>query len=102
MKHSRMTAGTLAAVATVLSIAPAQADLGDQLFKLLPNDGDTLDQFGWSVAISGPTAIVGAVADDDNGDGPGSASLFHPTPGRPRRMTRPTGNCSGLGWTGCG
>ncbi len=67
MKYSRMTAGSLAAVATVLSTAPAYADLGDQLAKLLPNDGDTLDQFGWSVAISGPTAIVGAPFDDDNG-----------------------------------
>ena len=76
MKYSRMTAGTLAAVATVLSTAPAYADLGDQLAKLLPNDGDTLDQFGWSVAISGPTAIVGAIWDDDNGTGSGSAYLF--------------------------
>ena len=76
MKHSRMTAGSLAAVATVLSTAPAYADLGDQLAKLLPNDGDTLDQFGWSVAISGPTAIVGAVWDEDNGTGSGSAYLF--------------------------
>ena len=47
----------LAAVASVLSTAPASADIGDQLFKLLPDDGATDDQFGVTVAISGATAI---------------------------------------------
>ncbi|MCZ6736085.1 MAG: FG-GAP repeat protein, partial [Planctomycetota bacterium] len=63
----------LVAAASVLSTAPAYADLGDQLFKLLPNDGETDDEFGRSVAISGATAIVGAYADDDNGVNSGSA-----------------------------
>ncbi|MEE9131455.1 MAG: trypsin-like serine protease, partial [Phycisphaerales bacterium] len=48
--------------------------------KLLPNDGAAGDQFGNSVAISGPpgeeVAIVGAPFDDDNGDASGSAYLF--------------------------
>ena len=52
------------------------ATTGQQLFKLLPSDGDANDQFGVSVAISGATAIVGAFADDDNGDNSGSAYLF--------------------------
>ena len=39
----------LAAVASVLSTAPAYADLGDQLAKLLPNDGAADDHFGVSV-----------------------------------------------------
>ncbi len=69
----------LAAVASVLSTAPASADLGDQLAKLLANDGAEFDEFGTSVAISGATAIVGANADDDNGGTSGSAYLFDTT-----------------------
>ncbi|MEE9129379.1 MAG: FG-GAP repeat protein [Phycisphaerales bacterium] len=61
---------------TGLSTAPAYADLGDQLAKLLPDDGAADDRFGWSVAISGTTAIVGAYLDDDNGTDSGSAYLF--------------------------
>ncbi len=60
---------------------PAYADLGDQLFKLLPDDGAINDQFGISVAISGATAIVGAPFDDDNGSQSGSAYLFDTTTG---------------------
>ena len=71
----------LAAAASVLSTAPAYADLGDQLAKLLPNDGAELDLFGYSVAISGTTAILGATGDDDNGDLSGSAYLFDATGG---------------------
>ncbi|MEE9130266.1 MAG: FG-GAP repeat protein [Phycisphaerales bacterium] len=67
----------LVAVASVLSSAPAQADLDDPLFKLLPNDGTAGDQFGVSVAISGTLAIVGARAgDNEYGEVPGSAYLF--------------------------
>ena len=57
----------LLAATILLSSAPAHADLGDQLAKLLPNDGAEGDLFGHSVAISGETAIVGAIFDDDNG-----------------------------------
>ena len=66
----------LAAAASVLSTAAAYANLGDQLFKLLPDDGAAEDEFGRSVAISGTTAIVGAYLDDDNGENSGSAYLF--------------------------
>ena len=72
----------LAAAVLVLNPAPAQADLGDQLFKLLPNDGAASDFFGYSVAISGTTAIVGAQGDDDNGSNSGSAYLFDTTTGQ--------------------
>ncbi len=40
---------------------------GDQIAKLLPDDGAAIDFFGHSVAISGATAIVGAAWDDDYG-----------------------------------
>ncbi|MCH8316551.1 MAG: FG-GAP repeat protein, partial [Planctomycetes bacterium] len=63
----------------ISNTAAASADLGDQLFKLLPNDGAADDRFGWSVAISGATAIVGAYVDDDNGNQSGSAYLFNTT-----------------------
>ncbi|MCZ6651762.1 MAG: hypothetical protein O7D91_01900 [Planctomycetota bacterium] len=74
----------LATAALVLSTAAAYADLGDQLFKLLPDDGAGNDQFGHSVAISGTTAIVGALWDNDNKTGldSGSAYLFNITTGQ--------------------
>ena len=71
----------LAAAASLLTTAAASADLGDQLFKLLPNDGAEFDFFGSSVAISGTTAIVGANGDDDNGIDSGSVYLFDTTTG---------------------
>jgi FG-GAP repeat len=55
---------------------------GNQLFKLTPSDGAAGDSFGYSVAISGDTLIVGAVADDDGADAGGSAYLFDTTNGR--------------------
>ncbi|MFB3138316.1 MAG: FG-GAP repeat protein, partial [Phycisphaerales bacterium] len=70
----------LAAAASVLSTAPAYADLGDQLFKLLADDGAADDFFGLSVAISGTTAIVGVP--QIFSDGNGSAYLFDTTTGR--------------------
>lgn len=44
--------------------------------KLLASDGAYQDSFGESVAISGDTAIVGAMYDDDNGSDSGSAYVF--------------------------
>ena len=55
-----------AAAASVLNPAPAYADLGDQLFKLLANDAASGDNFGISVAISGAIALIRARDDDDN------------------------------------
>ncbi len=70
-----------AAAVLVLSTAPAYADLGDEVAKLLADDGAVNDQFGNCVAISGATAIVGAWLDDDNGGNSGSAYLFDSTTG---------------------
>ena len=44
--------------------------------KLTASDGAADDYFGGSVAISGDTAVVGAVCDDDNGRNSGSAYVF--------------------------
>lgn len=49
---------------------------GNQLFKLTAADGASNDRFGWSVAVSGTTALVGANFDDDMGTNSGSAYLF--------------------------
>ena len=47
-----------------------------ELVKLLPSDGSQGDLFGWSVAIDGNTAVVGAFSDDDNFNNSGSAYVF--------------------------
>jgi hypothetical protein len=47
-----------------------------QQAKLIAGDAAALDIFGWSVAISGDTAVVGALRDDDNGTDSGSAYVF--------------------------
>jgi hypothetical protein len=57
---------------------------GNQMAKLTASDGDRLDRFGWSVAVSGDgsTALVGAYGDEDpNGDRSGSAYVFSRTDG---------------------
>jgi len=41
------------------------ANSGSQLAKLTSSDATTGDRFGFSVAVSGSTAIVGAFRDDD-------------------------------------
>ena len=65
----------------LIMTASAHADLGDQLFKLLADDGAPLDVFGYSVGISGDIAIAGARGDGDNGPDSGSAYLFDVTSG---------------------
>jgi len=44
--------------------------------KLTASDGSSDDNFGWSVAISGDYALVGAHSDDDQGSYSGSAYIF--------------------------
>jgi uncharacterized repeat protein (TIGR01451 family) len=43
---------------------------------LLPADGESSDQFGYSVSLSGDRALIGARWDDDNGANSGSAYVF--------------------------
>ncbi len=50
---------------------------GEQLGKLVRSDIAAGDRFGFSVAISGTTAIVGSYRDDDAGNSSGSAYLFN-------------------------
>ena len=53
--------------------------------KLTASDGEANDRFGWSVAISGDYAIVGAWGVDDQGNSAGAAYIFTKS--------------SGAGWT---
>ena len=57
------------------------ATTGQELLKLLPDDGAINDEFGVSVAVSGSTAIVGSFHDDDHGSNSGAAYLFDTTSG---------------------
>jgi murein DD-endopeptidase MepM/ murein hydrolase activator NlpD len=50
-----------------------------EVSKIKASDGAPSDRFGWSVAISGDYAIVGADSDDDNGIYSGSAYIFQRT-----------------------
>jgi len=55
---------------------------GQQLHKLLPDDGAVGDRFGASVAVSGGIIIAGTVFDNDNGALSGSAYVFDATTGQ--------------------
>ena len=44
--------------------------------KLTPSDGESSDQFGWSVSLGADEALVGARLDDDLGNNAGSAYVF--------------------------
>lgn len=52
---------------------------GQQTAKLKPADGAALDRFGFSVALSGNTAFIGSIGDDDDGFGFGSTYVFDVT-----------------------
>jgi hypothetical protein len=71
----------VAGIVTCFGANSARADFGDELFKLTPSDGvsDPGNQFGWSVAINGNTAIVGA---HGSNSGSGVAYLYDVTTGQ--------------------
>ena len=57
-----------------------QSGAWSQVAKLTASDGEAGDFFGFSVAVDGDTVVVGAIGDDDNGDGSGSAYVFTEPP----------------------
>ncbi|VAX42299.1 hypothetical protein MNBD_PLANCTO03-96, partial [hydrothermal vent metagenome] len=76
-----MSAGWVAAAIMVspgvgTGVAHAQECDPVETAKLLADDGAVSDLFGYSVAMSSDTAIIGASADDDNGSASGSAYVF--------------------------
>lgn len=68
---------------------------GTQLFKLLPDDGESLDLFGWSIAIDNGIIAVGSKWDDDNGSNSGSVYLFDAATGVQLRKLLPINGPSG-------
>ena len=71
--------GAILLEATTNGINFTGADLTAALIdldKTLAMDGAADDQFGYSVSLSGDTAIVGSYFDDDNGTDSGSAYIF--------------------------
>ena len=58
--------------------------------KLTASDAATRDRFGFSVAVSGTTAVVGAFLDDDAGGASGSAYVFGLMFGEPTTTTTTT------------
>jgi len=74
-----------------------------QTAKLLAPDGQADDWFGYSVAISGETAIVGAYRDDDLGSDAGSAYVFEKINGtwtQTAKLLAPDGQAGDVfGWS---
>ncbi|MBN1510821.1 MAG: thrombospondin type 3 repeat-containing protein, partial [Phycisphaerae bacterium] len=62
-----------------------QASVFSEKDKLTASDAAPLDEFGNAVSVSGDTAIIGALADDDAGGGSGAAYIFQRDPGDPTR-----------------
>ena len=60
--HGNKDNGTYAGAAYLFDVTT-----GQQLFKIKPDDGAALDNFGERIAITDGMAIVGAPSDDDNG-----------------------------------
>lgn len=55
---------------------------GQEVHKIIADDHHGQDEFGFTVGISGDTAIIGAHRDDDAGEASGSAYLFNATTGQ--------------------
>ncbi len=64
------------AVVLFIGTVPALAQTATQVAKLVATDMAEEDNFGFSVAVSGDTAVVGARFDDAAGSNSGSAYVF--------------------------
>lgn len=68
---------------------------GEQIFKIIADDGDHLDRFGASVAATDNLAIIGAPYDDDHAADSGSVYIFDLTTGQLlRKLTATNGGIS--------
>ena len=75
--------GTNAGAAYIFQHSQGGAGNWGQVSKLTASDAQAGDAFGRSVAVSGDTAIVGAVAEDAGGSGTGAAYVFQRDQGGP-------------------
>lgn len=80
VKDTLIIASLVALLSATLWL-PARAEIGEQLFRLLPDDGERGDEFGYSVDVDDGRAIIGAYHEDSNGKDSGSAYLFDVTNG---------------------
>lgn len=71
---------TLAGSAYVFERDPLHPSLWRQTTKLGAADKDDTDWFGYSVALSGDTAVIGAYRDEDLADEAGSSYVFERDP----------------------
>ena len=74
---------------------------GQQYMKLSAPDEHIGNRFGFSVAISGNRAIVGAINDDRSGDGSGAAYVFDAETGQELMKLTPSDTSPGdyFGWS---
>ena len=78
MKKLAVLFGLVMALAVTLS-GSANDIVLSELTKVIASDAEAFDEFGFSVAISGGTAVVGAFLDDDGGSNSGSVYIFQDT-----------------------
>ena len=64
------------ALAVSIFAGSVSAGTGNQLFKLLPDNGAADDEFGTSVGVSGSIAVVGSLRADNGASNTGAAYLF--------------------------
>lgn len=74
---------------------------GNQLRKLVPDDGASEDGFGTGIEIDSGVAVISSYQDDDNGDGSGSTYLFDVQTGQQLRKLLPDDGAAG-DWFGNG
>ena len=68
----------------------AEAALLSEVKKLLASDAQSGDLLGWSVAVSGDTAVVGARFEDAEGSNAGAAYVFDLLQPKPTPTPTPT------------
>src|SRR5258706_14061388 len=78
MKMKRMKSWLAIVLVTPLLESSSSAQCQRQ--KLLASDGEAYDHFGWSVAVSGDWAAVGAYEEGDIAAASGAVYMFHRGP----------------------
>lgn len=76
LKQSLWIAGGFVTILSLTGCSEEPTPLAPREMKIAATDGATKDSFGAAVAISGDTALIGAVFDDDLGEDSGSAYIF--------------------------
>ena len=79
--RSSLMAVAISLAATAVFVAPVHGQLTMENSKILADDGEEFDQFGWAVALDNGLLAVGTNAADDQGANSGSAYLFSSSTG---------------------